>query len=225
MTVDKKTALRILIGIAVLIVVGVIGYFAYGYYQRLQFAKNNPGQITDNERKILVKKIGIMMELPVGEEPSVATVLDLEKLKGQPFFAKAQKGDRVLIYTNAQKVILYRPSTNKIIDVSTLVAAPTPASAAPIKVAIYNGTNTVEISQSLEQFLKTKVTNIEVVGNAKANKLYDKSFVVDVNGTNDKSASQLADFLKIAVGNLPKSEATPSSELLIVIGKDLKLSQ
>ena len=60
------------------------------------------------------------MVLPEDEEPSVATVADPEQLAGQPFFSKAKKGDKVLIYTNAQKAILYDPVAKKIIDIAPL---------------------------------------------------------------------------------------------------------
>ena len=40
------------------------------------------------------------------------------KLKAQPFFAKAQDYDQVLIFEKAKKAILYRPSTNKLIEVA-----------------------------------------------------------------------------------------------------------
>ena len=60
-----------------------------------------------------------LMELP-NEEPTVATVSDLKTLQGQPFFAHAEEGDRVLFYTQAKKAILYRPTANKIIEVAAL---------------------------------------------------------------------------------------------------------
>ena len=44
----------------------------------------------------------------------------LEKLGDQAFFSKAQKDDRVVIYAQAKKAILYRPSTKKIVEVAPL---------------------------------------------------------------------------------------------------------
>lgn len=63
----------------------------------------------------------------IDETPTIATVSDITKLQGQPFFAKAQNGDKVYVYSNAKKAILYRPSENKIIEETTYaVFAPTP---------------------------------------------------------------------------------------------------
>ncbi|MBI5357887.1 hypothetical protein HZB74_03515 [Candidatus Saccharibacteria bacterium] len=58
-----------------------------------------------------------MVEVPQGEEPTIATVQDVSKLQNQAFFKNAQNGDKVLIYSQAKKAILYRPSTDKIIEV------------------------------------------------------------------------------------------------------------
>ena len=70
--------------------------------------------------KSVVAEISKIMILPVGEDPTVATVADPEKLKGQSFFVNAKKDDKVLIYTNAKKAILYRPSERKIVEVAPL---------------------------------------------------------------------------------------------------------
>ncbi len=70
--------------------------------------------------KDIVSKVGKLIDLPVGEEPTLATVADPSKLKDQPFFARAKTGDKVLVYSIAKKVILYDPVANKIIDVAPL---------------------------------------------------------------------------------------------------------
>ena len=60
------------------------------------------------------------MELPQDEVPTVATISDKEKLAGQTFFARAENGDILFAYTTAMEAILYRPSTNKIINVAPI---------------------------------------------------------------------------------------------------------
>lgn len=69
-----------------------------------------------------IKSVSKIFELPEGETPTVATIMSMEELKYQPFFARAKIGDKVLIYQKSLKVILWRPSTGKIIEISTLGA-------------------------------------------------------------------------------------------------------
>jgi hypothetical protein len=78
-------------------------------------AKKSP---VADDAAMLINKVGQLMELPIGEKPTIATVSDMTKLKGQPFFDKAENSDKVLIYKLAKKAILYRPSENKIINVA-----------------------------------------------------------------------------------------------------------
>lgn len=56
------------------------------------------------------------MQLPQGEEPVLATVTDHAALQ-TAFLREAQDGDKILIYEKARKVIIYRPSIDRIIDV------------------------------------------------------------------------------------------------------------
>ncbi len=84
------------------------------------------------EANALVAKVSKLMDLPTDETPTIATVTDVSIVKDQPFFAKAQNGDKVLIYQKAGKAILYRESENKIIEVGAVnfnqaVASPAPS--------------------------------------------------------------------------------------------------
>ncbi len=113
----------------VLFVIFVLGFAAYYFlvYQKNQTSPQNSNQAAAIEAQNLIEKVGKLIELP-SEYPQIATVSDASKLPNQQFFSKAQNGDKVLIYNIAQKAILYRPSTNKIIDVAPLnIAKPTEA--------------------------------------------------------------------------------------------------
>jgi hypothetical protein len=78
----------------------------------------NSKAAAQDELKDVVSKVGKLMVLPEGETPTLATVADPEKLRDQKFFTNAKTGDKVLIYANSQKAILYNPSSNKIVEVA-----------------------------------------------------------------------------------------------------------
>jgi hypothetical protein len=92
----------------------------YYYFNQYQVLKQNPQALTDKENAGLVAKLGLLMVLPTNEQPTIATVADPSKLKDQPFFTNAKTGDRVFIYTNAKKAILYDETANKIVEVAPI---------------------------------------------------------------------------------------------------------
>lgn len=76
------------------------------------------------------KQLHKLILLPSNESPTIATVKDAEKLRKQLFFKNAQTGDKVFVYNKERKAILYRPSTNMIINVQPVTAPPTSPSEA-----------------------------------------------------------------------------------------------
>ena len=80
---------------------------AYSFYNELSQLKEDPQKVVQEQTTALLTKIAKLIALPEGEAPTIATVSDPEKLKSQPFFARAKRGDKVLIYTNARRAILY----------------------------------------------------------------------------------------------------------------------
>ncbi len=101
------------------LVVVIPSYYFYNQYQKNRLLQNS-NETANIQAQKLIDKVGVLIELPTNEQPTIATVSDKTKLSGQAFFARAENGDKVLIYSNAKKAILYRPSINKIIEVSVL---------------------------------------------------------------------------------------------------------
>ena len=119
---------RLNFALVILLLISVIS--AVYFYSRYTAVKTNPQKIAQDEKTALITQVGRLMVLP-SEEPTIATVSNIEALRSQPFFANAKNGDRVLIYVNARKAVLYDPVNNKIVEATPInignpPAAPTP---------------------------------------------------------------------------------------------------
>lgn len=102
-----------------------IGVSIYFYIQNKKLIAN-PQAAVEKETQDIVRRIGGLVDIP-GEKPSVITVVDREKLDDQEFFKKAQNGDKIIVFEGARRIILYRPSSGKIVDMIPLVfQSPTP---------------------------------------------------------------------------------------------------
>lgn len=236
----KKTTVVVWVLGAML--VGALGAAGYFYYQ---YQNTKPGAIEAKEVASLMDTLGSMIYLPEGEEPTLATVTDKEKLAEQSFFQKAENGDKVLIYSGSGRAILYRPSTKKIVDVTSVNVQAPPQSQAPssapssaavgtettpgsepvpaiVRVALYNGSTVVGATNTVEARLRTILPNAAVVTkeNAKKND-YPKTIVVDLSGSNGSGALSIASALGGEVGSLPAGESAPAdADILVIIGKD-----
>lgn len=63
-----------------------------------------------------MQKVSASTNLPEGELPVFATISDASKLIAQPLFKNAINGDQILFYTKAQKVYIFRPSSQELIS-------------------------------------------------------------------------------------------------------------
>jgi cell division protein FtsL len=116
-----KSLITWFVVVLLIVALGTAGYYINRYHQSQQQVKklsSNPVLTAQQEQAQLIAKVGKLTVLPTGETPTIATVTDITKLKDQAFFANAQNGDKVLIYTQAKKAYLYRPSTNKLINIA-----------------------------------------------------------------------------------------------------------
>lgn len=98
-----------------------LGWFANEYMN----TKNQIKQLTDpktsgqTEIQIITGVVSRVIDLPKDEEPDLATVNDISKLQGKSFFKNAQNGDKLLVYPRAQKLLIFRPVENKVIEYSS----------------------------------------------------------------------------------------------------------
>jgi hypothetical protein len=116
-TITKREKMLILVFGIVLIAILTLSIFLYVQWSKL---KEDSNTISKKEVSSLVEKVGKLIVLPTDETPTIATVSDPEKLKDQPFFAHAKLGDKVLIYTNNKKAVIYDPDLNKIVEVAPI---------------------------------------------------------------------------------------------------------
>lgn len=213
----KNNLLSALLIVAV-IAAGVFYFQNYKTQQAYKALKENPTLGVQTEIKDLVAKVGTLIALPENEQPTIATVTDNKKLKDQAFFAKSENGDKVLIYTGAKKAILYRSSTNKIIDVAP-VSIGQQQKPPTLRVALYNGTVTAGATNTIEKELKEKANNVEIVTKDNAKKDdYVKTLVIDISGNQKDLAQQLANLLDANLAQLPEGEVKPNADILIIIG-------
>lgn len=116
----KKIAREKRVPVALFVTLVITTSMAVHFYLKFIELKKNPQQFAQGEVQKVIAKVSRLIVLPEGETPTMATVTDLEKLKNQPFFSKAQIGDKVFIYASAKKAILYDPVNNKIVEVAPL---------------------------------------------------------------------------------------------------------
>ncbi len=122
LTTETKT--KKLKPIPIIVTVLILALAALCTYQFLEMQKlRNPNHVADQAKQDaanLKEKVSHLMQLPE-EEATIATVEDASKLTNQEFFSSTKDGDKVLIFTQAKKAIIYRESENRIINSGPII--------------------------------------------------------------------------------------------------------
>ncbi len=216
-----------------LVAVGAAGY-SYNLYRNaqteLQRYQEDPRAVAEEEVQRVVGEVGELVALPEDEDPTVATVTDAENLRQQPFFEKAENGDKVLIYTQAKRAILYRPSTKKVIEVAPVnigaegsVQSIEGGEQLPrVQISFFNGTTTSGLTRATEDTLRSQLPDLEFDVPTRENASfqdYSSTIIVDLSGNNGSLASQIASALGGEVGSLPDGETAPNgTDILVIVG-------
>jgi hypothetical protein len=122
----KRRVSGVMIAIAVLSVATIASTAsATVFYVKLQDARQKQSAPSESEKDRIAAKVGKLYDIP-NEEPTLARVSDPEKLrKEQDFFKNAKDGDYILVFPEAKIGILYRESTDKIINIGPVSVQPT----------------------------------------------------------------------------------------------------
>jgi hypothetical protein len=79
-------------------------------WRQQTISQRNSDSMTDIRRAV-----SRLLVLP-NEDPVLATVTDKSKINVE-FLKQAENGDKILIFAEAKRVVIYRPSINKIVDI------------------------------------------------------------------------------------------------------------
>lgn len=90
----------------------------------------------------------------------------------------------------------------------------------PLRIAYYNGTETIGIAALAKKAVQEKYSTYQTSALTNASrKNYTETLVIDLSGTHNKEASDLASLLKGTIGNLPQGEVAPDADILIISGQ------
>lgn len=218
----KRFLLVLLILIAVLGAVGSV-YF----YQRYSALKSNPNAEAQEKSESLIAALSSHMQLPQDEVPSVVTIVDKTKLNDQPFFKMAENGDILFAYINSKQAILYRPATDRIIQVAAInvgtdapISTADPVTSSGLTIAYQNGTTTAGLSLEAEKLVNAEFENFTTALLSSAIRTdYAATIVIDISGKHAKEATNVARLLNGTVSELPEGEVAPNADLLVILGR------
>lgn len=228
-----------------LLLVVVVGLIAGGYWYIENRSLQGIAELDATQVEKLVEVVGKHVVLPEPLDVSqvqVAAVQDAEKLKPvSQFFKDAQNGDQLIIFPT--KLVLFRPSENKVVNISAPSGIQENAESIPSVVTssttpttdtddasaqkVVSRTLIVEIRNGsgktgLAGVIKTKLAtfpqlNVTKTGNA-AKDSYTTTVIVN------KENFMLPDISSVLKGTsqkeLPEGEVESTADILIILGKD-----
>lgn len=229
-TKKRKSPMKFLITAAFFLALGglIAGGAVYSLARQYPDVLGIATMVTEEEeRKKILLAVSKIMDIPKDETPTITTISESDKENPESYFKNGKTGDKVIAYTKSKRVILYRPSENKIMDIgfmsASASASPTPAALSKsMSIFIFNGTDTVGATRSIEAKLESIYTNFKISGRGVASKTdYPETLVVDLAGNRSEDVKKIAFDLGISVGALPEGEKAPEdSDFLVIVGSN-----
>ena len=206
----KRKALKISLLILNILVILGLGFTSVFYYLKYHNVQNS--NLSDDQKIAKYEsEIGLSYTLPKDEKPTLGTVQDADAIKktNPAFFKDLAKDDILLIYDKAPLVVIYRPSTKKIIN-----SAPLKFTNKVAVGVIGSKTDRAVVDTILTQAFAASVS---LSSEADAKAPLTSTIVVDATGTNAVLAAKLAAELKGKVGTVPVGQDKPAEGIGIEI--------
>lgn len=111
-----------LLGLVGLVVIAGVGYFAWTKWMVTTPEQEQAKALAqaEEEKKEVMDALSKLMVLP-SEDPVMFKVSNQEQMRAQQaFFKDANNDDVLLVYQQASKAVLYRPSNNTIVNVGPI---------------------------------------------------------------------------------------------------------
>jgi len=231
-----KGLLRMIFVVAFLGIAGFAGWSFYSYQKtreevvRLSTLEGQE-EIRKQDLENLLSRVRAHMILPEDEEPTVATITNVEALiEDQPFFDGANDGDKVLVYVGARKAIIYSPERDLVINVGAVVVdnqqvalEESDEEFARLDIELRNGTSAVGLDREVSGRLRDKNSSFNFVSlSDAARKDYGETLVIDLGKTGNKDlVRSLVEVLGASVvADIPEGEQESDAEVLVLVGED-----
>jgi len=148
----KGTPYRVyLIAVIAILALGAGGYYGYGYWKAKQNSPEAQAAAADAEKQDVLKKLSKLMVIPEGD-PVLFKVSDQEQMrKQQAFFKDTVNDDVLLVFQASSKAIIYRPSTNVIINVGPINFDQTKDTAATPKTPVTTESDTAKTTTTTKK--------------------------------------------------------------------------
>jgi len=183
-----------LLFIGVVVAMAVFAYLYTDAKRELQMISTTQGQtaLAQKEVKDVTDKLGKLTIIP-NEEPVVATILDSKMLATKSaFYTNAENGDKLVVYSSAQKAYIYSPIKNVIVNAGPLSVDQNQTDR-PVRFELRNGAKDDQLLSKIKAQLDDQQQLISAVTEA-SRKDYAQIFVIPINSA--IKPDQLTDFAK-----------------------------
>jgi len=203
----------------------VLCIYFFVQYQRANRLLRSPNAAMVQEGDEIIQIIRPIIHVENDEKPTIATVADTTKLVGQPFFEKAENGDKVLIFKTSNTVVLYRPSVKKVIAVSsipqgeqTTIPTTTQNNGPPVRIVVLNGSRINGVAKKTAEAIVQKFENVTIVKEETAEKkTYTQAQIVYTSPNSQAVATQIAELLDGEITTkLPEVESNFDADIVVI---------